>query len=197
MVTAWFTVLLGFLYIVLRYAVIGHIAVGVLRLSGFNIFRNTYKPLLSESILDFWSRFNYYFKEAMVEFFFYPTFLWCRRVNAKLRMFLAVSAAAFLGNMYFHVLFSSSEIAEADFGEVWAIWGARLVYCFMLTIGIWVSMLRQQEARKTRATKSMVQRIRSISGVWLFYSVAHIWNLSADGLTWGNRWDFCLALVGR
>jgi hypothetical protein len=41
----------------------GHMIIGTLRLFGFNVFRNTYKPLLSESILEFWNRYYYYFKE--------------------------------------------------------------------------------------------------------------------------------------
>ncbi|MEF8725082.1 hypothetical protein [Candidatus Accumulibacter phosphatis] len=37
--------------------------IGTLRLFGFNVFRNTYKPLPPESILEFWNRYYYYLKE--------------------------------------------------------------------------------------------------------------------------------------
>ncbi|MET1083225.1 MAG: hypothetical protein ABWY12_09300, partial [Burkholderiales bacterium] len=56
----------------LEIAVTGHVIVGVLRLFGFNIFRNSYKPLLAETVVQFWGRFDYYFKEVLVDFFFLP-----------------------------------------------------------------------------------------------------------------------------
>ena len=59
---------------VLRLAVKGHLIIGMLRLYGFNAFRNTYKPLLAESIVEFWNRYFYYFKELLSTFFFMPTF---------------------------------------------------------------------------------------------------------------------------
>ena len=43
--------------------------VGYLRLCGFNVFRNTYKPLLAETMVEFWNRYYYYFKELLVNFF--------------------------------------------------------------------------------------------------------------------------------
>ncbi|HVQ23816.1 MAG TPA: hypothetical protein VMV01_01495, partial [Planctomycetota bacterium] len=68
--TRWGVVLAGLVGKVLDLAVYGHVAVGILRLFGFRAFRNTYKPLLAPSVLEFWNRYFYYFKELMVEFFF-------------------------------------------------------------------------------------------------------------------------------
>ena len=195
-VMAWISVFVELIRIVLDYAVTGHVIVGFLRFCGFNIFRNTYKPLLSESIIEYWGRFNYYFKELMVEFFFYPTFLAARRLNTHLRLFLAVFAAAFLGNIYYHVLEVPEPVAAGDFQEIWAIWGPRMVYCLLLTLGIWVSMLRQQTARKRPAEKSRLARLRSILGVLVFYAVIHTWNLYGEDLTWANRVEFNLKLIG-
>ena len=195
-VMAWISIFVELIRIVLYYAVTGHVIVGFLRVCGFNIFRNTYKPLLSESIIEYWGRFNYYFKELMVEFFFYPTFLAARRLNTHLRLLLAVFAAAFLGNMYYHVLGVPEPVAAGDFQAVWAIWGPRLVYCLLLTLGIWVSMLRQQTARQKSTEKSTLARLRSICGVWVFYAVIHIWNLYGEDLTWANRAEFSLKLIG-
>lgn len=194
--TAWAAAFIELVRIVLHYAVIGHVIVGFLRLCGFNIFRNTYKPLLSESIIEFWGRFNYYFKELMLEFFFYPTFLKARRLNTNVRLFVAVFAAACVGNMYYHVLDSSVLLATGELSEVWEIWGPRLVYCMALTFGIWLSMLRQQKARLRAAEKSRLARLRSIAGVLLFYSVIHVWNIYDDALTWENRFIFTLKLAG-
>ena len=89
---------------VLSLCVSGHVIVGYLRLCGFNVFRNTYKPLLAETIVEFWNRYYYYFKELLVNFFFFPTFTRYFKRNPRLRMFAAVFAAAFVGNMYYHVI---------------------------------------------------------------------------------------------
>ena len=88
--------------------------VGCIRLLGFNVFRNTYKPLLAESIVEFWNRYYYYFKELLVEFFFYPTYLRSSWARPGIRMFLAVFAAAFIGNMYYHVLGSPETVLSFD-----------------------------------------------------------------------------------
>jgi len=43
-------------------------------MAGFATLRNTYRPLESRSIAEFWNRYYYYFKEMLISFFFYPTF---------------------------------------------------------------------------------------------------------------------------
>ena len=91
---------------VLKLAARGHEIVGVLRLFGFNVFRNTYKPLLAPSLVEFWNRYYYYFKELLVDFFFFPTYVRRFRTSPRLRMLAATLAAAGFGNLYYHLLFS-------------------------------------------------------------------------------------------
>ena len=101
----------------LRLAVKGHLIVGFLRLYGFNVFRNTYKPLLAESIVEFWNRYYYYFKELLVTFFFMPTFTGpAKRLRhwPRLRLLAAVFAAAFVGNVYYHVIKESEALAQGQ-----------------------------------------------------------------------------------
>ena len=43
--------------------------------SGSRCFATFTGPLLSTTLVEFWNRFNYYFKELLVDFFFFPTFL--------------------------------------------------------------------------------------------------------------------------
>jgi len=47
----WEVIFLELIRATLSLAAFGHVIVGSLRLLGFNVFRNTYRPLLSESIL--------------------------------------------------------------------------------------------------------------------------------------------------
>ena len=62
---AWSALYAGLVWDVLKIAARGHEIVGALRLFGFNVFRNTYKPLLAPSLVEFWNRYYYYFKEML------------------------------------------------------------------------------------------------------------------------------------
>lgn len=177
----------------------GHVWVGVLRLFGFNVFRNTYKPLLAESVAEFWNRYYYYFKELMVEFFFLPTYLRFFRGRPVLRIAAAVFAAAFVGNMYYHLLQAKRPLIEGDFEVLWGFLGARLIYCFMLAAGITISMLRQQRKRGRGAVlsppKGSIRRLGRIAGVWTFFAVINFWNVTA-GIAIPQRGRLFLSIFG-
>lgn len=193
---AWTSIYLELVYETIDVAAIGHVIVGCLRLLGFNVFRNTYKPLLSQSIIEFWGRYHFYFKELLVQFFFYPTFLRCSWAGEKLRIFLAVFAAAFVGNMYWHLLHYSMPVVNLNFAEVWATWGTRLVYCLFLSLGIWISMLRQKRQRSTSEEASRLVIIRRIAGVLTFYAVIRIWNITEPEIGFADRFYFTASLIG-
>ncbi len=194
-VMAWEVIYLDLIRSTLALAVTGHVIIGCLRLLGFKVFRNTYKPLLSESIVEFWNRYYYYFKEVLVEFFFYPTYLRCRWAGPRLRLFLAVYAAAFAGNMYFHLLASPQAIIQGDWVLIWANWGPRLVYCFLLAFGIWVSMLRQQKQRASVSKASVPVRLRRIAGVLTFFAVIRIWSVRSPDIGFLDRFKFLVSLL--
>ena len=192
----WGVIYLELVRATLVLAAMGHVIVGSLRLLGFNVLRNTYKPLLAESIVEFWNRYYFYFKELLVEFFFYPTYLRLRSASPRIRLFAAVFAAAFLGNMYFHLLTQPEPVINLDFTRLWASWGSRLVYCFLLAVGIWVSMIRQQKQRRSGAQTSLPIRIRRIAGVWTFYAIIQIWNVRSMEVNIVERLDFFVSLFG-
>jgi hypothetical protein len=190
----WAVLYLELIRATLALAALGHVIIGSLRLLGFNVFRNTYKPLLAESILEFWNRYYYYFKELLVDFFFYPTYLKLRSASPRLRLFLAVFAAAFLGNMYYHVLTQPEPVIVLDVALLWATWGPRLVYCFLLAFGIWVSMLREQQKRRVGAGATLPVRLRRIAGVWTFYAVIEIWSTQSPEAGFLERAAFLASL---
>ena len=195
----WLSMYVELILVVLNLAIWGHIIIGSLRLLGFNVFRNTYKPLLAESIVEFWNRFYYYFKELLVEFFFYPTFFQCTWASPRLRMFLAVFAAAFVGNLYYHSLVLLTDLTQlytGGFTGYWDNWAPRFVYTFLLAGGIWVSMLRQQEIRKKSAQPVGLLKLRAIAGVWTFYSLIHIWNIKPRDVSLEQRFNFLISLIG-
>jgi hypothetical protein len=195
----WLSLYLELIWECLFIAAKGHVWIGMLRLLGFNVFRNTYKPLLAESVAEFWSRYYYYFKELMVEFFFLPTYLRVFRNRPMLRIVVAVFAAAFFGNMYYHLLQAKHPLIAADFRHLWWLLGARLIYCLMLAAGISVSMLRQQRLRARVGDlgrpRGGVRRLGRIAGVWTFFAIINYWNVLA-GVTIPQRARSFLSIFG-
>lgn len=199
LLTTWLSLYLELIRETLEVAAQGHGIIGLLRLFGFNVFRNTYKPLLAETIIDFWSRFYYYFKELMFEIFFFPTYLRYFRTYPKLRIFVAVFAAAFVGNTYYHIVQAKNALVAAQFESIWHIVGPRMLYCLFLALGIYFSMLRQRkrgERRKiTNSRLERLQRFRRIAGVWTFFALIHLWSIRTS-LTLGERAGFFFSLFG-
>jgi hypothetical protein len=199
LMTSWIVVYLELIWATLTHAIHGHKWVSLLRLCGFNVFRNTYKPLLAQSIVDFWNRYYYYFKELLVELFFFPTYVRCFVTRPKLRMLTAVFAAAFVGNMYYHFLRASESIAEGDLALVWKILSPRMIYCFALALGIYISMLRQQQRRGNVATANSrdkkFAKVRRIAGVWTFFALVNYWNTRSTASI-ADQVKFFLSLFG-
>jgi hypothetical protein len=193
---AWGVLYVDLVQLALQIAVPGHVFVGCLRLFGFGVFRNTYKPFLSQSIVEFWGRYDYYFKELLVEFFFYPSYLRHFKAWPQLRLFAAVFAAAFLGNMYMHVL-SYRQLDEVGLIATWTAIRPRMAYCLLLAIGIYVSMRRQQRSRAAgeRGPSALV-RVRRIAGVVTFFALIHIWNVRPYQISFARRNEFLLSLFG-
>lgn len=192
---SWIALYLELIGEVLELAIRGHIIIGLLRLFGFNVFRNTYKPLLAESVVEFWNRYYYYFKELLVNFFFFPTFTRYFKGWPRLRIFAAVFAAAFFGNVYYHGLHLADELATANFSGLWAVLQSRVFYCVLLGSGIWISMLREQRRTRGKTVRTGFRRGLAIFGVWTFFSVIHIWS-ERDPASFFARTHFFIGLFG-
>ena len=195
----WIALYLELIWETLRHATLGHRWVSLLRLCGFNVFRNTYKPLLAQTLLDFWNRYYYYFKELLAEFFFFPIYLRHFRNSPKLRIFAAVFAAAFVGNMYYHFLEGRISFAKGEVLQIARALSPRMVYCGLLTLGIYFSMIRQTQRRgKVEQTNPSMERLivlRRIAGVWTFFALINLWNTRVAGSI-GERLAFLLSLFG-
>jgi len=198
---AWASLMVALIVATLSIAIIGHIIIGALRLLGFNVFRNTYKPLLSETIIDFWNRFYYYFKELLVEFFFYPVYTRYFRSYQRLRIFAAVFAAACLGNIYYHLLRDSWQLHALTLEEIFSRTGSRSFYTVLLAFGVFFSMIAQSRKRGCELAvyqriPEWAHRIRRIAGVWLFFSLIHIWNIHSPDANFSTRSAFFFSLFG-
>jgi hypothetical protein len=187
----WVAIYCDLVLRVLKLAAYGHVVVGCLRLAGFNVFRNTYKPLLAETVIEFWNRYYYYFKELLVHFFFFPTFARHFKRKPRLRLLAAVLASAFLGNLYYHAI-QNAALVRGDWEEMGRMLAPRANYCFLLALGIYVSMRREQRRPANRGPRRWPRRALAIFGVWTFFAFINVFH---DGdPTLRARFDFLLGL---
>ncbi|NNL95155.1 MAG: hypothetical protein HKO64_05995, partial [Xanthomonadales bacterium] len=170
----WLALAMRFLLDLLNMAIWGHVMIAVCRMAGFRALRNTYKPLRSATIAEFWNRYYYYFKELLVEFFFYPAFMRYFKRSPKLRMVFATMAAAGFGNVLYHFLRDSSYIVRMGLWEALLAFKVYLVYGALLGLAIGVSQLRNQGRRTDR--NSLRTRILAPVSVLAFYCVLSIFD---------------------
>ncbi|MBF0180099.1 MAG: hypothetical protein HQM03_08755 [Magnetococcales bacterium] len=193
----WGSLFVDMVYETTQVAITGHLIIGCLRLFGFNVFRNTYKPLLSQTLVDFWNRYYYYFKELLVDFFFFPTYLSFFKGHPRLRIFTATMASAFLGNFYYHFLQHFDLLLIKGTLPPVTKFSSYLFYCFVLAIGIFVSILREQNQRgrphPVRAPwLAALVLVRRIAGVWLFFAILRIWDHTNSSFLPDTRFFFAL-----
>jgi hypothetical protein len=171
----------------------GHIVVACCRMSGFKALRNTCRPLESTSIADFWNRYFFYFKEVLVDVFFYPTFLRYFKGRPRLRLFVATLAAATFGNVLFHY------VRDVELAARLGLWGALLakqtyiVYALLLGVGIGVSQLRSR--RRAGAVHWTRRRILQPALVVGFYCLLSVFEIEGPA-TISQRLAFLPTLIG-
>ncbi|MEO5362914.1 MAG: hypothetical protein H7838_04740 [Magnetococcus sp. DMHC-8] len=195
----WASLFVDMLYETMQLAITGHLIVGCLRLFGFNLFRNTYKPLLATSLVDFWNRYYYYFKELLVDFFFFPTYLSFFKHRPKLRIFAATMASACLGNVYYHLLQHMDTFIESGRSLSFAKFSSYIFYSVVLGVGIFVSILREQNQRgKPMVARSplvsLLLTLQKMAGVWLFFTLLRIWD--HPGSAFVQDTTFFFAILG-
>jgi hypothetical protein len=129
----------------LNIAIFGHVIIATARLAGFRLLRNTFRPLTARTIAEFWNRLFYYFKEVLVNIYFYPTYLrWFKR-HPRLRIAFATFMAAGVGNFFFHFMLLEQVIAEEGPLEAMLQLQSYAFYCFALATGIIISQLRDHK----------------------------------------------------
>jgi len=175
----------------LDISILGHVVVAGARMAGFKALRNTHRPLESRSIADFWNRYYFYFKELLLDFFFFPAYMRWFKKHPRLRLFFATFAAAGLGNFLYHWLADPAGMVSFGF------WGSLLaretyaLYVVLLVLGIGLS----QMVKPRSATRpSYMARVATTSGVLLFYGLLQIPNVAPMGSSVGDCFRFLLCL---
>jgi len=167
----WESQVLSFFEFLLGLSIFGHQFIAGCRLAGFNALRNTCRPLSATTIIDFFNRFYFYFKELLVEFFFYPTFCRYFKKYRRLRVVAATFAAATFGNMFFH--FTRDYWMIPGYGVVTACANFQVYtfYCVVLGAALSISQLRR---RSTPRSGFIRGRLLPASGVVLFYCLLDV-----------------------
>jgi len=144
----WESLIAEFIERMIEFAIFGHRIIAVCRMAGFLALRNTWRPLSSRSIAEFWNRYYYYFKELLVDCFFYPAFMRYFKTWGRWRLFAATVAAAGFGNALFHFLRDLNYVDELGFWRAIAGFQSYIFYTAVLSVGIGISQMRQQNNEK-------------------------------------------------
>jgi hypothetical protein len=169
----WVSLLFTFFESVVGGYAVGNLLVACARMGGFQLLQQVYRPLSARSISDYWNRISYYYKQAVVELFFYPCFLRFGKGYPRLRTGLAIFMAAGIGNLLYHLRSLSPQMARLGLAE--SLWGMRtyVCYCLILSLGLWISMLSSSEQSKP---PDPVRRFLILARIVLFYSVLSIFD---------------------
>lgn len=173
---AWLSLAVHFASALLSLSISGHVIVACCRMAGFNILRNTYRPLQSRTLVEFWNRYYYYFKELLVEFFFFPFFTRYFKKHLKLRVFASTLAAATFGNMIYHFLRDYRYVGQMGLWAGIAGFQTYSVYALVLGVGIGISQLRMLSGRKLTTVTSRWQRALESAAVLSFFCLLEIFD---------------------
>ncbi len=189
----WLALAARFLLDLLSISIWGHMMIAVCRMAGFRALRNTYKPLRSATIAEFWNRYYYYFKELLVECFFYPTYLRYFKRWPRFRLVFATMAAAGFGNVLYHFLRDSSYIARLGLWDAFISFKVYLFYGALLGVAIGLSQLRNRNRRIDR--NSLRTRVLAPIAVLAFYCVLSIFDDPDRFLPAAEYFRFAMHLI--
>lgn len=138
----WASLVVNYFTDLMIIAIWGHFIVSVVRMVGYRIPRNTRNPLASRTLAEFWNRYFFYFKELLVDFFFYPAFVRYFKKNTKMRVAFATFCAAGLGNFLYHFARETYQFAQLPVWEALMIFQSAVFYSLALAAGLIISQWR-------------------------------------------------------
>jgi len=156
-------------------------------MAGFNLLRNTYKPLYATTIAEFWNRFYFYFKELLVEFFFFPTYVRYFKKHRRLRLAAATFAAATLGNLVYHFCRDINYVFELGFWRALTGFQVYAFYAAVLGASIALSQLR---GKRAPGPLPFHRRVISSFGVIGFYCLLEIFDYEGRSHSLGTHLAF-------
>ena len=188
----WAALLANFALDLVIIAVWGHFIVAAVRLAGWRIPRNTRNPLASRTLAEFWNRYFFYFKELLVDFFFYPAFVRWFKKQPKLRIAFATFCAAGLGNFLYHFARETYVFAQKDLWAALYTFHNAVFYSLALATGLIVSQLRKRKPQP--GDGFFAYEVRTRLGVIAFFCGLKIFDdITGEG-SLIERADFALSL---
>ena len=169
----WACQLLAYFELIFTFSIFGHRVIAVCRMAGFNALRNTYRPLSSTTIMEFFNRFYYYFKELLVDFFFYPAFLRYWKRHKRMRMIFATFAAAFFGNSFYHLTRDWQIVRDNGPWKAITSYQVLFFYNAFLAAGLCVSQLRKRDSKPAGFVRG---RLLPAVGVGFFYCILNVFD---------------------
>jgi hypothetical protein len=176
----WAAQILAYFELILSFSIFGHRFIACARMAGFNALRNTCRPLSATTLIEFFNRFYYYFKELLVDFFYFPAFLRYFKKHRRLRTVFATCAATLFGNAFYHITRDWHFFRERGLWGGVASYQVEFVYCILLTIGLSISQLRK---RGPRPAGFLRERLLPMCGVGVFYVVISVFETDTRTFT--------------
>ena len=190
----WASLMGDFFDSMLNLSIWGNRVVACCRMTGFRALRNTYRPFRARTIAEFWNRYYYYFKELLVEFFFYPAFARYFKGHRRLRIFFATFCAATVGNLIFHFMRDINYVAELGLGKALLGFDVYGFQCLALGTAIGISQLR---GKKRSANGHWLRdHVVPATGMLSFFCLLHIFNYFGRTCPIQEHFRFLLSLIG-
>jgi hypothetical protein len=191
---AWESLIAYFVQLQLDLTVTGGLVIACCRMAGFYALRNTYRPLQSQTLAEFWNRYYYYFKELLVDIFFFPAFTRYFKRHQRLRTFAATMAAATVGNMLYHFFLDYQYVAEMGLWRALRGFESYAFYCTVLGLGIGISQLRGHGKQRLGDDAPWWRRARATAGVLSFFCLAQVFTQESTPYGLGHYLRFFLRL---
>ncbi|WP_313950736.1 hypothetical protein [Accumulibacter sp.] len=190
----WSALILSTANYALKIAMWTGLFIGIARLAAYRLPRGCWRPLESRTLMDYFNRFHYYFKELLVDFFFVPTFFTMFRKHPRLRMFFATFMAAGVGNAIWHFTWEIHLLATMGLAGAVETYTSYLFYCVVLATGIGISQVRANLG--IRPSSTFFGRCYSFLFVWSFVVCLHVFGDESRNHTLGERLSFLASLFG-
>ncbi|WIW49151.1 hypothetical protein ML401_14005 [Bradyrhizobium sp. 62B] len=191
----WASLVSFFVQDVLGMTVFGGVIIATARLAGFRLLRNTWRPLESTTIAEFWNRYYFYYKELLVDHFFYPTFVRYFRGHRRLRMFFATFMAACVGNLLFHFIRDIHFVGDMGLWRAVVAEQSHAFYTFVLAVSVGLSQMRRAPQPASRGW--LRRRVLPCLWVLTFFCLIHVFDapLDREHTLW-QRAEFLFYLLG-
>ncbi len=191
---SWLALILEVVTYSLNIALWAALFIGIARLAGYRLPRGSWRPLQSRTLMDYFNRFHYYFKELLVDLFFMPTFFTLFKRHPRLRMFFATFMAAGVGNAIWHFFYEIRLVATLGLANALESFTSYAFYCVVLATGIGLSQVRAN--RGIHPPSTPLGRVTSFLFVWSFVVGLHVFGDESRNHTLTERCRFLASLFG-